>query len=176
MGRPTALTEELSKKITDYTLAGVHVEVACQAVGIAPSTWYLWKSKGKRDLDRRDEGDYPKIDASHTHEFPKATDEPCWCGHTRYSEFVTSLLVAEAKAEARISAKVQGAFDQDPRLALYFMERRWPKRWARRDRLAISADEEATEAAPTVEVPLDERLAKTLAILGKAGRLPTSDS
>lgn len=176
MGRPTALTDETSKRIMEYTLAGVHIEVACQAVGIAPSTWYLWKAKGKRDLDARNEGDFPKIDASHTHEFPKATDGTCWCGHTRYSEFVTSLLVAEAKAEARISAKVQGAFDQDPRLALYFMERRWPKRWARRDRLAISQDEAPEDTEPVEEKPLPDRLSETLAILGRAGRLPTSDS
>ncbi len=184
MGRPSALSDRKAKDIIDATLAGVHVEVAAARAGINKGTYYLWQAKGKVDLEARAErDDLPEIDASHSHEWESVGVGPalrqgmlCWCGHTRYSDFVDRLLVAEAQAESRIVAKVQGAFDADPRLALYFMERRWPKRWARRDKLAISHDEEATDATPVVQEPIESRLAKTLAILDRAGRLPSNDS
>jgi hypothetical protein len=178
MARPSALTDEKARKIVEASAKGVHIEIAAAAAGVHQSTYSLWKAKGKRDLAARDEReDLPEIDhANHVHEFANANDGECWCGHTRYSAFVERLLQAEAEAERSIVLKIRGAVDKDPKVALYFMERRWPSRWARRDRLSVSTEPDHDTTTTQVEPePLQARLAKTMAILGRAGRLPNSE-
>jgi transposase len=46
-GRPTKLTDELIKKITDVIRIGVHVETAVQFAGISKETFYDWIAKGR---------------------------------------------------------------------------------------------------------------------------------
>ena len=47
MSRPTKLTPELQRQITEYISAGNYTNTACQAVGIAESTYYKWKELGE---------------------------------------------------------------------------------------------------------------------------------
>lgn len=179
MGRPTYLNAQTAERIITATRRGVHVETACQFAGISKPSYFLWLAKGKRDLEEREEGDYPEVDESHAHEWASEGEGPalrqgirCWCGHTRYSDFVKRLLVAEAESQVALVDKVYGAVDADPKLGLFFMERRWPNLWARRDRLAVTATTDTEMPAPSVDAePVAERLAKTLAILERAGRL-----
>ncbi len=177
MARPSALTDEKARKIVEASSKGVHTEIAAAAAGVGKSTYGLWKAKGRRDLAVRDErDDVPQIEDDHVHQFANQNDGECWCGHTRYSVFVERLLRAEAEAEAAIVVKIRGAVDADPKVGLYFMERRWPSRWARRDRLNVTTEPDSEEAVVTVtQEPLQVRLAKTLAILDRAGRLPRSE-
>lgn len=46
-GRPSSLTPEVEAKIFARLKKGSSIEVACQLAGIAPSTFYLWKKKGR---------------------------------------------------------------------------------------------------------------------------------
>lgn len=46
-GRPSKLTAELSQTILADIAAGLHPEVAAQAAGIVPSTYFDWMQRGK---------------------------------------------------------------------------------------------------------------------------------
>ena len=47
MGRPTKLTPEVEEKIVSLVRAGNYPEVAAQAAGIDPRTYYRWMEKGE---------------------------------------------------------------------------------------------------------------------------------
>jgi len=177
MGRPSHLTDELAEAIVNATRAGMYIEQSAQMAGITGRVLYLWMAKGRHDLERLEESDeHPSIDDSHTHAFTNRSNGQCWCGHTRYSSFVQALKVAEARAEFTAMAEVRAAFAGNWTAAMTYLERRFPARWSRRDRSTVTIEEPATpEATAMPEMPMRERMARTLAILDRAGRAPSSD-
>jgi hypothetical protein len=173
MGRPTSLTPEVADKVVSAIRSGAYTEVAAQYAGVAQSTFFLWKAKGKRDLEEREAGDYPSIahaDEDHKHEW-SLDDGKCWCGHTRYSEFLERIKEAEASSEMHAVLKVRAAFDDNWQAAMTYLERRYPQRWRRRS--SVEVDDKPAEREPEaaeVEMPATERLARVLAVLESAGQ------
>lgn len=50
-GRPSKLTEDRTKRITDAIQIGAYPEHAARAAGIAPSTYYDWMAKGEEGYE-----------------------------------------------------------------------------------------------------------------------------
>jgi len=48
VGRPSKLTEELTKQICDLLLAGNFLETVCDFVGVNKTTVYRWLERGER--------------------------------------------------------------------------------------------------------------------------------
>ena len=48
MGRPSLLTAQLTKEITDYIDEGLNFDDAARCAGISETTFYRWKAKGRR--------------------------------------------------------------------------------------------------------------------------------
>lgn len=178
MGRPTALTPEVADKVVSAIRSGAYTEVAAQYAGVAQSTFFLWKAKGKRDLEERAADLPPHADDEHEHDWQsvgvgpaKQTDIKCWCGHTRYSDFVERMKEAEASSEMHAVLKVRAAFDENWQAAMTYLERRYPQRWRRRS--SVEVDDKPAEReveAAEVEMPASERLARVLAVLESAGQ------
>ena len=116
MARPTKLTPELQTKVCALIEAGNYAETACACAGISSSTFYSWRQRGERE----EAGEYA--------DFAAAVDE------------------AEAQAERKAVVMVQMGMRDDPRLAMTFLERRFPKRWQRRP----TADSDAKPEVPSV--------------------------
>ncbi len=152
-GRHTKLTPDLQEKICSFIAEGNYLITACAAVGISKSTFLLWMRK--------------------------AEDEVV-AGEGRHLNFMLAVKRAEAEAEvervARIRAAGEGGkiakivtftrkdgtevreetYQPSQWLAdMTHLERRHPERWGRKDRTAITIDEQKHVTITHVEVVKD---------------------
>lgn len=173
MGRPTSLTSEVAEKIVTAIRSGAYAEIAATYAGVSRSTYFLWMARGRHDAEERDAGDFPAIDKSHTHEWSIETGV-CWCGHTRYSDFMDRIKEAEATSEIHAIGKVRSAFDTDWKAAMTYLERRYPSRWRRRTSVEVGTEPEGidTETGAEEEMGTKERLARILSVLDRSGQMP----
>jgi len=130
-GRKTKLTPELLDKLEKALAAGNYVETACSYVGISHSVFYHWLAEAKK---------------------PKA--------RKIYLEFLDTIERARAVAEIRnvqiVQAAAQGDGNNDPdwRAATWFLERAYPRKWGRHERVELSG----TEGGP-INVSVDTKQA-----------------
>lgn len=106
-GRPSALTETTTKLFTQALLSLNTIDDAFVIAGIHPSTGHRWIAKGK------------KASAGEYRDFYEAVEE------------------ARAKAKALLVGKVVVAGRSDANMALKILERRYPKEWARTQKLEV---------------------------------------
>jgi len=107
------LTREVAVAVLDVLAAGNYREAACQFAGITPKTFRNW-------LDR---AEAPDADPA-------------------YVEFAQLVARAESKGEIEAVANVRAA-GKDPRYwaaDMTFLERRYPERWGRKDRVHSTVD------------------------------------
>ncbi len=110
-GRKTKLTPETQEKICKYIKTGYTIEQSCALAGIGVSTYYAWKEKGKT------------------------------AKRGKFREFLEAVKNAEKIAEAKYLAIITKAAVGDPlkgvkgdwKAAAWYLERRNPKQFARRD-------------------------------------------
>lgn len=173
MGRPSSLTSDVAERIVTAIRAGAYAEIAATYAGVSRSTYFLWMAKGRKDAEERESGDYPSDLSAHDHEW-SIEDGRCWCGHTRYSDFLDRIKEAEASAEIHAVGKVRSAFDTDWRAAMTYLERRYPMRWRRRSTVDVGTDPEGVdvEGVTEEEMGVKERLARVLSVMDRAGQMP----
>lgn len=104
-GRPPKLTDEVQRVICENLSACVHKQIAAGVAGIDAATFRRWMRLGK--------------------------DKP----RSRYGQFRAAVMGAEKRAELRLAASIAASVVDRPQAALELLARRWPKRWARKDRL-----------------------------------------
>lgn len=121
-GRPSKLTEDVKRRLLDAIRAGNYYETACQFAGISYQTFRNWMERGEQAKTGQ------------------------------YFEFFEAVTRAEAEAEARMVALWQAQIPQDWRAARDFLARRYPERWAGRERI-----EHTGEGGGPIEVDFDPR-------------------
>jgi hypothetical protein len=101
-GRPSKLPDS-KELILEAIRAGCYAEQAAEAAGVSKSSFYAWQARGERESEGI------------------------------YHDFVVELRKAEAEAELSAVRIVRSAIEDElnPRIALAFLERRFPKRWRR---------------------------------------------
>jgi len=104
-GRPTDLTPELQEKIVQAIKAGNYIETASAYAGINKTTLYDWLKRGSKETDGI------------------------------YVEFSNAVEKALADAEVRDVAIIAKAADTYWQASAWRLERKFPKRWGRKDRL-----------------------------------------
>ncbi len=104
MGRKTKLTPEVQKRICEIIRAGNFAATAASVVGIDESTFYRWMSEGE-----------------------KAT-------RGQYREFRNAVKKASAEAEQKNVKYIQSAAPKNWQAAAWWLERRNPDTWGRKDR------------------------------------------
>jgi transposase len=102
MGRPSKLTPEVTKRLTEAIRAGNYYEAACGYAGIHYSTFRKWMQKGETAKSGK------------------------------FKEFFDAVTRAEYEAEVRMVAQWQKQMPEDYRAIRDFLERRYPERWGRR--------------------------------------------
>lgn len=110
MGRSTKLTPEVQKKIVDAISSGNYAEVAATYAGISRKTYFEWLVRGRK---------------------AKAGI---------YRDFRDAVMDASAQAEMSAVLYIRKAMPEDWRAAATYLERRYAKRWARRDALKLQGD------------------------------------
>ena len=123
MPRPSALNDEVQRKIVEGIRAGLHIARAAEAAGISEHTFYQWMEKG----DPSREADQPQLAAmtrqdlralaktngvAHNAKTPKATLverlEAAGAGSWgRYAKFRQAVEAADVELEQRVAAQWQ---------------------------------------------------------------------
>lgn len=107
VGRPSKLTPEVQEKLLNAIRMGNYYEAACAYAGIHYFTFRRWIEKGEKAKSGK------------------------------YREFSDLVKKAEAEAEARIVALWQSKIPKDWRAAQVFLERRYPDRWSRKEKVEV---------------------------------------
>lgn len=111
-GRPTALTPELQNKICNALRLGCYIETAVTANGVSKQAFYNWLKRGNRQKKGI------------------------------YREFVDAVQKAMADAEIRDLLKIDKASDTNWQAAAWKLERKFPKKWGRREMVRLSTGED----------------------------------
>jgi hypothetical protein len=105
-GRPSKLTPEITYRIAELIRAGNYREVAARAAGIGTTTFYRWLDEGARQ------------------------------NRGQFREFWDAIKRAEAEAECKSVAVIDAAAQGGTwHAAAWRLERMFPDRWGRRQRL-----------------------------------------
>jgi hypothetical protein len=110
------LTPDRHRRIVDMIRLGSYAAVAATACGIGESTFYQWTKRG-REAEWNDDGTLANQD-----------DRP-------YVEFAEAVKEAEAAAEVQSVGTIRQAGQQSWQAAAWYLERKYPDRWARKDTL-----------------------------------------
>ena len=124
-GRPCLLTSAVQAKIVEEIEAGNYFSTATELAGIGKRTSGDWKARGEKDAEAG-------LD-------------------TKFSRFLLAVKEAEAKSEAHAVEKIRSAMPENWQAAMAYLERKFPERWGRRDRLKVEFSEAVEkEAAASV--------------------------
>lgn len=130
-GRKSKLTQELIKEATSLLRAGNYAKTVCDYLGIHESTWYKWLQEG----------------------------EAAKSGLKR--ELFESVKRAESTAEIRNVNIIQKAAEEDWRAAMTYLERKFPYRWGRKERMEAEIQHSGKDGGPIQsEVNIDFDLSK----------------
>jgi transposase len=129
-GRKTKLTPELHQELVRRVRDGSFVGVAARACGISRDAWQRWQRRGREE------------------------------GEGIYADLVADMEEASAVAESAALAKLlslAGSKERTQWQALaWFLERRFPSRWAKRSDRSPSKPEGAKSEAPVWFEPPEE--------------------
>ena len=103
-GRPTKLTPAVQKQILAAIKAGNYRQVAAAGAGISSKTFRDWMQRGR--------------------------EKPA----SNYGQFRAAVLKAEQAAHIAMVALLTRAAKKDPKHALEWLERKFPKHWGKKDR------------------------------------------
>ena len=106
-GRRTKLTPEVREKVVSAIRAGNYANVAAEYAGIGERTFYRWLQRGQA------------------------------ANRGIYRQFWQAVKKAEREAEVRAVAIIQKHMEDNWQAAMTYLERKFPDRWGRRDRLRV---------------------------------------
>ncbi len=112
-GRRTKLTAEVQEKIVSAIRAGNYANVAAGYAGIGERTFYRWLQRGQE------------------------------AKQGLYRQFWQAVKKAEREAEVRAVAIIQKHMEDNWQAAMTYLERKFPGRWGRRDRLRVDLNPKA---------------------------------
>jgi len=131
-GRRSMLTKDNKKRIIILKALerGHYAITACRLSGVSEATYYSWLSRGENEYNRL------QRDFENGLELKINKDEK------PYLEFLESVNIAGAKAEdAALKTIMKAAKSDDWRAASQFLERRFNKRWGKKDRHELTGED-----------------------------------
>jgi len=114
-GRPTKLTKEIHNTITRHVKAGNYIETAAAAAGVNKSTLYDWLKRGAKE----------EIGI--------------------YYDFSNAVESALAESEIKDLKKLEAHMSSSWQAAAWRLERRFPEKWGRKDKLTANVTSTNTE-------------------------------
>lgn len=126
------LTPERHERIVGIIRVGLTVERACAMAGIAKPSFYDWLRRGARAREQPEEQ-------------RSAEDAACLA-------FLDAIEQAEAQAELRSVVRIGRAAESQWQADAWFLERRFPDRWGRRERHELSGPGGGPIAVAAIEL------------------------
>ena len=114
-GRPTLLTPEVHKRIVDAVRAGNYMETAARYAGVSKTALHNWLKKGREAKSGK------------------------------HRQFVAAVEKALGEAEALDVATIGLAAKDHWQAAAWRLERKFPARWGRKDRVEVEGKVSVTE-------------------------------
>jgi hypothetical protein len=148
MGRPDKLTDERAQTIVDAVRRGVPRETAARLAGVAPSTLFLWLSKGQQAASGR------------YSEFSEAVDRAAAEAEETAIEAIRQAAQGGGMITTRTYTRKDGTVVEeitrakpDWSAAAWYLERAFRDRWSRVERvdLKLLADQVAHDEGLTPE-------------------------
>ncbi len=134
--QPRLLTPAVKKTICKAIKAGAKLEIAARAAGIGARTLDEWLKHGRDELQAD----------------PDASG-PC-------AAFVSEVMIASAKFEQELIGIIRKEAPKTWQAAAWLLERKFPERYAKVDRLRVTEDE--TNKKPVAYQSLQERQQKLI--------------
>ncbi len=134
--RPRLLTPAVQKTICKAIEVGAKLEIAARAAGIGARTLDEWLKHGRDELQAD----------------PDASG-PC-------AAFVSEVMIASAKFEQELIGIIRKEAPKTWQAAAWLLERKFPERYAKVDRLRVTEDE--TNKKPVAYESLQERQQKLI--------------
>jgi hypothetical protein len=125
-GRPTRLTEELQETVVNLLRQGNYVSVVAKYCKLSTSTIFMWCRLGRSEQERLESGLEPDPTSD------------------MYMKFFVAVEQAQAFAEIKDNQLLVQAADKDPRVVMWRLERRNPKRWGGREFVDVDVTAKAT--------------------------------
>ncbi|MCK9435601.1 MAG: hypothetical protein M0Q12_00165 [Synergistaceae bacterium] len=122
-GHPQKLNEQIHKTIMERITAGNTIEASAVSAGINKVTYYRWAQRGQKAKKELEENGH--IDPA---------DE-------KYIRFMEDIIKAKALSEVALVSKIHRAGETgtgDWRAYAFILERRFPDKWGRKDRLDVN--------------------------------------
>ena len=120
--RPTKLNLEIQNELCDLIEKGNYIETASAIVGISKNTLYDWLKRGRRGKEQLEKGE--KLNKS---ELP-------------FIDFSDAVEKAFAIGEAKDLEIIRKAAMEDWKASAWRLERRFPTKWGRKDKMDIAAN------------------------------------
>jgi transposase len=141
VARPSKLTPDVHNEIVQAIKAGAYAEEAALHAGIDESTYYRWMARGRTELEQLDTtetlladiGTKPSNRAKRAERTQLLKQRKTLQAEPRYREFCKAVLRASADAEVFATATIRRHMKDDWRAAAWYLERRYPQRWRRRE-------------------------------------------
>lgn len=121
-GRPTKLNKQIIEEIALMVKLGNYIETASAFAGISKVTLYEWMKRGRRELERVNDGKGRKIRKS----------------EELYVEFLNAIEQAMAEAEVRDVQTIYNATKIDWKASAWRLERKYPDRWGKTEHHEVS--------------------------------------
>lgn len=125
MARPTKLTAEIQSRICEAVRAGNYLDVAAQYAGIGPATFHRWFARGAKERAGA------------------------------YAAFHAAVTKAERDAEVALVATRRRQAIDNWQAAAALLERRYGRRWGRRQTIEAVVQEELRGALEKLRGILD---------------------
>lgn len=143
LGRKTKLTPELIADLEQLLAYGNYREQACNALGVTTTSLYRWLERAEADEENDTR---PSL----------------------FRDLRDAITRAEAGAERDAVTLVRRHAVADWRAAAWYLERRHPSRWGRRDRLDVDATVGQAPKRKTVSAGSGERAEEIRSALAEA--------
>jgi len=135
-GRQSKLNKTTLKEILKYITMGISFKDSCIYMGIGESTFYVWIQKGEKSIKNKTE--------------------------TIYREFVEGIRQAEIAGKLRRVGIIVKHENEDPKLALEMLARKYPEEFGRKEIIRQSIDMNVRAKSPQDELLEAEERAEEL--------------
>jgi len=135
-GRPTKLTPEVQDAILRALRAGNYMETAAAFGGVHKDTLYDWLKRGRADIVKgKEDGLYAS--------FVRALDKAVADGEVRDVAIIAEAAQGRPAQLDRDGNVIRAAVPPQWTASAWRLERRWPKKWGRFDRVGVEGSEGA---------------------------------